>query len=185
MNVVLLTGNLVRDPEKTYTSSGMAVTRFTVAINRFSRKAEGGQDADFIRITSFDKQAELVEKYLTKGSKVGVEGRIQTGSYQGKDGNTVYTTDVIANRVEFLDSRRSGDSAGGGFGGQFAGNQGGGQGAGPGAGSGQAGPGAGFGADQAAGTSTGAGFGAGPGPGESVSDIPDAFAELDDDDMPF
>ena len=120
MNVVLLTGNLVRDPEKSYTNSGMAVTRFTIAINRIFGKKEGGQDADFIRVTCFDKQAEHVEKYLTKGSKVGVEGRIQTGSYQGKDGNTVYTTDIIANRVEFLDSIRSADG-GGGYGGQFAG----------------------------------------------------------------
>jgi len=122
MNVVLLTGNLVRDPEKTYTNSGMAVTRFTIAVNRnYTKKAEGGQDADFIRITCFDKRAEFVEKYLTKGRKVGVEARIQTGSYQGKDGNTVYTTDFIANNIEFLDSKRDPDSAGGGFGGSFGG----------------------------------------------------------------
>ena len=117
MNLVILTGNLVRDPEKTYTNSGMAVTRFTIAVNRITRK-EGGDDADFPRITAFDKQAELVDKYLRKGSKVGVEGRLQTGKYE-KDGKTVYTTDVIANRVEFLDSRR--DSEGGGYGGQFSG----------------------------------------------------------------
>jgi len=120
MNVVLLTGNLVRDPEKTYTNSGMAVTRFTIAVNRnYGKKTEGGQDADFIRITCFDKRAEFVEKYLTKGRKVGVEARIQTGSYQGKDGNTVYTTDFIANNIEFLDSKR--DTEGGGaYGGQFS-----------------------------------------------------------------
>jgi len=107
MNVVILSGNLVRDPEKSYASSGKAIARFTIAVNRaYAKKTEGGQDADFLRITCFDKQAELVDKYLSKGSKVGVEGRIQTGSYQGKDGNTVYTTDVVANRVEFLDSRR-------------------------------------------------------------------------------
>jgi single-strand DNA-binding protein len=118
MNLVILSGNLARDPEKSYTNSGMSVTRFTIAVNRFSRK-EGGQDADFIRITCFDKQADLVEKYLTKGSKVAVEARVQTGSYQGKDGNTVYTTDFIANRVEFMDRKR--DTDGGGFGGQFSG----------------------------------------------------------------
>ena len=117
MNVVILTGNLARDPEKTYTGSGMAVVRFTVAVNRFTRK-EGGQDADFIRVTAFDKQADLVERYLHKGSKVGVEGRIQTGSYE-KDGKTVYTTDVIANRVEFLDRKEQG-SGGGGYEGQNA-----------------------------------------------------------------
>ena len=123
MNVVILIGNLVRDPESTVSGSGMKVTRFTVAINRFSRKNEGGQEADFIRVVCFDKQAELVERYLTKGSKVGVEGRLQTGSYQDKDGKTVYTTDVIANRVEFLDRKRDSEpgSFGGGssFGGQF------------------------------------------------------------------
>jgi len=119
MNVVLLTGNLVRDPEKSYTNSGMAVTRFTIAVNRnYSKKSEGGQDADFIRVTCFDKRAEFVEKYLTKGRKVGVEARVQTGSYE-KDGKTVYTTDFIANNIEFLDSKRDQDGGGGGYGGQF------------------------------------------------------------------
>ena len=154
MNVVLLTGNLVRDPEKTFTNSGMAVTRFTIAVNRITKK-EGGQDADFIRITSFDKQAELVDKYLSKGSKVAVEARVQTGSYQGKDGNTVYTTDFIANRVEFMDRKRddSGGSAGG-FGSQFPGKQSG-------------------------------GFTEAPKKPEASEDLPDAFAEIDEDDMPF
>ena len=116
MNIVVLLGNLVRDPEKSYSPSGMAITKFTIAVNRF-RKSENGDDADFIRVTAFDKQAELVERYLKKGSKVGVEGRIQTGSYE-KDGKKVYTTDVIANRVEFLDRKGEG-GGGGGFGGQF------------------------------------------------------------------
>ena len=122
MNLVVLTGNLAADPEKTYAGSGMAVTRFRLAVNRpFAKKNEGAQTADFIRITCFDKQAEFVDKYLSKGKKVGVEGRIQTGSYQGKDGNTVWTTDVIANRVEFLESKRDSDDSAGSFGGQFAG----------------------------------------------------------------
>ena len=152
MNVVLLTGNLARDPEKSFTNSGMAITRFTIAVNRFTKK-EGGQDADFIRITSFDKQAELVEKYLTKGSKVAVEGRIQTGSYQGKDGNTVYTTDVIANRVEFMDRKRDDSGSAGGFGSQFPERQ-------------------------------NNGFPEASKPPVS-EDPPDAFTEIDDDDMPF
>jgi len=98
----------------------MAVTKFTIAVNRISRR-EGGDTADFIRVTVFDKQAENVERYLRKGSKVGVEGRIQTGSYE-KDGKTVYTTDVIANRVEFLESKRDSENRDGGFsGGQFSG----------------------------------------------------------------
>ena len=120
MNTVILTGNLARDPESTVSGTGMKITRFTIAVRRsYSKKAEGGQDADFIRVTCFDKTAENVEKYMKKGSKVGVEARVQTGSYQGKDGNTVYTTEFIANRVEFLDSRRDSESGGGGFGGQF------------------------------------------------------------------
>ena len=125
LNSVLLEGNLVRDPESSVSGTGMKITRFTVAINRFSKKNEGGQEADFIRVVCFDKQAELVGRYLAKGSKVGVEGRIQTGSYQDKDGKTVYTTDIIGNRVEFLDRKRDSDSGGfgggtsGGFGGQF------------------------------------------------------------------
>jgi single-strand DNA-binding protein len=161
MNVVLLTGNLVRDPEKTFTSSGMAVTKFTIAVNRgYAKRTEGGQDADFIRITCFDKRAEFVEKYLTKGRKVGVEARVQTGSYQGKDGGTVYTTDFIANNIEFLDSKPSGGEGGasggfgGQFGGQFAGNQ-------------------------------DADIPAAPGGADMPDAIPDAFAEIEDDDMPF
>ena len=118
MNIVILSGNLVRDPEKSTAASGMSVTRFTIAVNRFSRK-DDGNTADFIRIISFDKQADLVEKYLSKGSKVAVEGRIQTGSYQGADGKTVYTTDVIANRVEFLD-RKERTEGGDSYGGQFS-----------------------------------------------------------------
>ena len=161
MNVVILIGNLARDPEKTFTNSGMAVTRFTVAINRFSRK-EGGDSADFIRVTAFDKQAELVEKYLHKGSKVGVEGRIQTGSYE-KDGKTVYTTDVIANRVEFLDSRRDSDNRESGFGGgQFSDR-----------------------ADSGFSEKQDSGFAALPKQPDGPAPAPPGFEELDDSDMPF
>ena len=118
MNLVILIGNLARDPEKSTTGTGMSVTRFTIAINRISRKDEGN-NADFIRVTSFDKQADLIAKYLSKGSKVAVEGRIQTGSYTAKDGKTVYTTDVIANRVEFLDRKEKSEGSSNDFGGQF------------------------------------------------------------------
>ena len=115
MNIVLLTGNLVKDPESTVTGTGTSVTKFTIAVNRnFGKKTEGGQDADFIRITCWDKRAEFAEKYLTKGRKVAVEARVQTGSYTGKDGNVVYTTDFIANNIEFLDSKRDTENAGGG-----------------------------------------------------------------------
>ena len=182
MNLVILTGNLVRDPEKTYTSSNMAVTKFTVAVNRFTRK-EGSQDADFIRVTAFDKQAELVEKYMRKGSKIGIEGRLQTGSYE-KEGKTVYTTDIIANRVEFLDRKEQ--SGGGGFGGGSGGGGfGGGSGGGGYGGSGGGGGGYGGGSSEQFTDRPDTGFPtpqAGP---QAPTAPPDGFAEIDDEDMPF
>ena len=101
MNVVALIGNLTRDPEVRYTNDHMAIASFSIAINRPPKKdgTEGG--ADFPRITVFGKQAENVERFLHKGSKVGIVGKIQTGSYE-KDGQRVYTTDIVADRVEFL-----------------------------------------------------------------------------------
>ena len=103
MNSVVLIGRLTRDPEVRYTASTqMAVATFTVAIDRPVR-AGGEKQTDFPRVTVFGKQAENCEKYLAKGRLVGVQGRIQTGSYQNKDGATVYTTDVVADRVEFLE----------------------------------------------------------------------------------
>jgi single stranded DNA-binding protein (ssb) len=102
MNSVSLIGRLTRDPEVRYTPSQMAVASFTIAIDRPVRSGED-KKTDFPRITVFGKQAENCEKYLVKGRLVGVQGRIQTGSYQNKDGVTVYTTDVVADRVEFLE----------------------------------------------------------------------------------
>ncbi|MEY8366117.1 single-stranded DNA-binding protein [Anaerovoracaceae bacterium 41-7] len=103
MNSVVLIGRLTRDPEVRYTASTqMAVATFTVAIDRPVR-AGGEKQTDFPRVTVFGKQAENCGKYLAKGRLVGVQGRIQTGSYQNKDGVTVYTTDVVADRVEFLE----------------------------------------------------------------------------------
>ena len=113
MNSVVLIGRLTRDPEIRYTSgTQMAVATFTVAIDRPVR-AGGEKQTDFPRITVFGKQAENCERYLAKGRLVGVQGRIQTGSYQNKDGVTVYTTDVVADRVEFLEwgDRPSGGSS--------------------------------------------------------------------------
>ena len=114
MNNVTLIGRLTRDPEVRYTSgSQMAVARFSIAIDRPARQG-GEKQTDFPSIVVFGKQAENCERFLTKGRLVGIEGRIQTGSYTNKDGNKVYTTDVVANRVEFLEW---GDRAGGsGFG---------------------------------------------------------------------
>ena len=110
MNSVSLIGRLTRDPEVRYSANSQtAVAKFTLAVNRPFAK-DGEQDADFIGITCFGKTAELVEKYMSKGRQVGVTGRIQTGSYE-KDGKRVYTTDVIADRVEFLDRGNSGSES--------------------------------------------------------------------------
>ena len=106
MNLVVLIGNLTRDPEVRYSQSQMAIAKFTIAINRYVK--DGDNQADYIRVTAFGKQGELVETYLKKGNKVAIEGRIQTGSYEDKDGKTVYTTDVIANRIEFVEKRGQG-----------------------------------------------------------------------------
>lgn len=100
MNSVNLIGRLTKDPEIRYTQNQMAVTSFTLAVDRVGAKEK---TADFIRIIAFGKQAENCEKYLKKGRKCGIQGRIQTGSYKNKDGATVYTTDIAADRVEFLE----------------------------------------------------------------------------------
>ena len=114
MNSVVLIGRLTRDPELRYTSgSQMAVATFTIAIDRPVR-AGGEKQTDFPRVTVFGKQAENCEKYLAKGRLVGVQGRLQTGSYTNKDGATVYTTDVVADRVEFLEWGDRNERAGGG-----------------------------------------------------------------------
>ena len=103
MNSVVLIGRLTRDPEVRYTAATqMAVATFTVAIDRPVR-AGGEKQTDFPRVIVFGKQAENCEKYLAKGRLCGVQGRLQAGSYQNKDGATVYTTDVVADRVEFLE----------------------------------------------------------------------------------
>lgn len=105
MNSVVLIGRLTRKPEVRYTTGGpdgqLAVASFTIAIDRPVRAGKEKQ-ADFPRITVFGRQAENCERYLDKGRQVAVQGRIQTGSYTNKDGQTVYTTDVVAERVEFL-----------------------------------------------------------------------------------
>lgn len=114
MNSVELIGRLTRDPEVRYTSGGnqMAIATFTIAIDRPQRSDGGERQADFPRITVFGRQAETCEKYLKKGRMVAIQGRIQTGSYQNKNGDTVYTTDVVANRVEFIDWGDRGERSG-------------------------------------------------------------------------
>ncbi len=103
MNNVVLIGRLTRDPEVRYTSeTQMAVARFSVAIDRPTRSG-GEKQTDFPNVVVFGKQAENCERFLRKGRLVGIQGRIQTGKYTNKDGATVYTTEVVANNVEFLD----------------------------------------------------------------------------------
>ena len=98
MNKVILTGRLTAKPELNYTQSQMAVTKFTIAVDRFSKD----KGADFIRVTVFGRQAENICRYMDKGRMIAVEGSLQTGSYKGRDGKTVYTQDGIANHTEFL-----------------------------------------------------------------------------------
>ena len=111
MNKVILMGRLVRDPETRYTSRNssqdeMAVARYTIAVDR-RFKAEGQQSADFISCVAFGSQGEFAEKYLNKGMKIVVTGRIQTGSYTNKDGQKVYTTDVVVEEQEFAESKKA------------------------------------------------------------------------------
>ena len=102
MNSVELIGRLTRDPVVRYgAESQEAVASFTIAIDRQTKGDK--KQTDYPRVTVFGRQAETCEKYLAKGRMVAIQGRIQTGSYQNKNGETVYTTDVIANRVEFID----------------------------------------------------------------------------------
>ena len=111
MNKAFLVGRLTRDPNVSYSNgqdgSQMAIARFTVAVDRrVKREANSGeQTADFISCMAFGKQGEFAEKYLKQGTKIVLEGRIQTGSYTNKDGVKVYTTDIVAEHLEFAESK--------------------------------------------------------------------------------
>lgn len=105
MNKVILIGRLSRDPEMRTTGSGISVTRFTVAVSRPYNPQNGQPATDFINCVAWRRQAENIAKYCSKGSQVAVEGRIQTGSYDGQDGNRRYTFEVVADSVQFLESR--------------------------------------------------------------------------------
>lgn len=106
MNSVQLTGRLTRDPEVRYTDGGSTIARFTLAVNR-RYKSESGPDADFISCVAFGKTAEFIEKYFIKGRKMDLNGRIQTGSYTNKDGQKVYTTDIVVENAEFGESKNT------------------------------------------------------------------------------
>ena len=107
MNKVFLVGRLTRDPDLRYGANNNAVMRTAIAVDRAFANQNGEREADFINITAFGNRAETMKKYLTKGSQIAVSGRIQTGSYDDKDGKRVYTTDVIIDEFQFLDSKGS------------------------------------------------------------------------------
>ena len=105
MNISILIGRIATDLELKQTQSGTAMCSFTLAVNRPKKQGEE-QQADFIRCKTFGKTAELLNQYQHKGNRLGVVGTIQTGSYQNQDGQTIYTTDVMVNRIEFLESKK-------------------------------------------------------------------------------
>lgn len=111
MNRVILTGRLCADPEVRYSSGDnqMAIARYRLAVDRKYKK-DGEQSADFINCITFGKNGEFAEKYLHKGMKIAVEGRVQTGSYE-KDGRKVYTTDIVVENHEFCESKKLGEPA--------------------------------------------------------------------------
>lgn len=118
MNKVILMGRLTRDPEVRYSQgeNAMAVARYTLAVDRrVSRNNQNGEPtADFIQCVAFGRSGEFAEKYFRKGMKVVVTGRIQTGSYTNKDGQRVYTTDVVVEDQEFAESKNASQNNGGG-----------------------------------------------------------------------
>ena len=156
MNSVSLIGRLTRDPDVRYGGENQtAIARFSIAIDRMPGR-NGEKQTDFPNIVCFGKTAELVERYMSKGRLVGVTGRLQTGSYTNKEGQKVFTTEVVADRVEFLDR---GDRTEGGAG--FGGN-----------------------APQAPSGHNAGGFG-GNAPESFGSNAPEGFNQLTEDDIPF
>ena len=164
MNSVILIGRLARDPELSYTlNTQAAVCRFTIAVDRPRRQGED-QGADFIRVTVWDRQAENCDRYLSKGSQVAVRGRIETGSYKNREGVTVYTTEVVADRfngVEFLGSRNSSNGGQGVSRDTFTGRE-----------------------PSFGGTTQNTGFSAPQEPFTGFDDMPDTFQAAEDD-IPF
>ncbi len=125
MNKVMLMGRLTRDPEVRYGQGGnqTAVARFSIAVDR-RFKREGQPDADFFNCTAFGKQAEFVERYLHKGTKMVVIGSIQNDNYTNRDGQKVYSVQVIVDELEFAESKNASAGNGDGFGGNFGGGNG-------------------------------------------------------------
>ena len=105
MNLCIEIGRLTNKPELRYTTSNIATTRFTLAVKRDVPNKEGNYDSDFISCVAYNKTAELISKYLDKGSQIAIKGHIQTGNYE-KDGKKVYTTDIVVDEMRFLDTKK-------------------------------------------------------------------------------
>ena len=113
MNKVILMGRLTRDPDIRYTQgNSMAIARYTLAVDRRRSNADGQREADFISCVAFGRQAEFAERYLHQGTKIAATGRIQTGGYTNKDGQKVYTTDVVIEEQEFAESKNASSNGG-------------------------------------------------------------------------
>lgn len=110
MNSVQLVGRLTGDPEIRYSDRGATVARFSLAVERRFKK-EGSDGADFLNCVAFGKTAEFLEKWFRKGQRIGLTGRIQTGSYENREGNKVYTTDIIVENVEFVENRAASEAS--------------------------------------------------------------------------
>ncbi|MEL7368446.1 MAG: single-stranded DNA-binding protein [Myxococcota bacterium] len=197
VNKVFLIGNLGADPEVRYTSSGSAVANFSVATTEVwnDRNGERQERTEWHRIVVWGKQAEHCGEYLRKGRSVHVEGKIQTRSWDDRDGNKRYTTEVVANSVTFLGSRSEGGGGGGGYGGGSGGGYGGGGGGyGGGSGGGSGGYGGGGGSYGGGGGGYGGGnqpqsgggnYGGGGGGGGNQNPPSNEPPPLDDSDIPF
>ena len=107
LNRVVLVGRLVRDPELRYTGSGVAVANINIACNRPFKNQQGEQETDFINCVVWRKPAENLANYMKKGNQIGVDGRVQTRSYEGQDGKMVYVTEILAESIQFLESKGS------------------------------------------------------------------------------
>ena len=108
MNKIILVGNVCNEIEIRYTSNNTPVASFTIAVNRNHTKEDGNKEADFINIVAWNKKAELIHQYLKKGDRVGIGGRLQARKYQNERGENRYVTEVVADEVEFLNSKKSG-----------------------------------------------------------------------------
>lgn len=111
LNRVVLVGRLTRDPDLRYTPSGVAVANFNIAVNRPFTNQQGEREADFINGVVWRRQAENLANYMKKGNLIGVDGRVQTRNYEGQDGKTVYVTEIVAESIQFLESKNAAQSS--------------------------------------------------------------------------